>query len=303
MTFTTKIDRYPYVPIPRRPVYDWPNGKRLAVYFALNIEAFEFGRNPGPDFTTMPAAPFHRGYAYRDFGNRVGAWRLMDLFREFEIPLAVLANTAVYDVYPELLAAFRARGDEFVGHGRTNSERQIDMVEDEERAMIREVTARFLKEEGRAPQGWLGPFISQSEKTPELLVEQGFTYMLDWFFDEQPQLFRTGNGPLLAVPYPSMELNDLPAIFNRKASDEEFANLLIDAFDQQLEDSGKYPLVYSVSLHTFVMGQPHRARQLRRALQHIAQHRSDIWICTPGAIAEHVLSLPPGVLIKPDVRS
>ena len=74
-TFDTKINRYPFVPIPRRPVYDWPNGTRLAVYFALNIEAFEFGRNPGPDFTTMPSAPFHRGYAYRDFGNRVGAWR------------------------------------------------------------------------------------------------------------------------------------------------------------------------------------------------------------------------------------
>jgi allantoinase len=298
-TFDTKINRYPFVPIPRRPVYDWPNGTRLAVYFALNIEAFEFGRNPGPDFTTMPSAPFHRGYAYRDFGNRVGAWRLMDMFKELDMPLSVLTNTAVYDVYPELLAAFRDRGDEFVGHGRTNSERQIEMTEDQERQMLRDVRARFEKEEGAAPKGWLGPFISQSANTPELLVENGFTYMLDWFFDEQPQLFRTDNGPILAVPYPSMEMNDLPAIFNRKASDEEFANLLIDAFDEQLQDSQKYPLVYSVSLHTFVMGQPHRARQLRRALRHIAENRKDIWITTPGRIADHVLGLPTGTLVEP----
>ncbi|TWB03658.1 polysaccharide deacetylase family protein [Bradyrhizobium stylosanthis] len=298
--FDTKMDRYPFVPITKRPTYDWPAGKRLAVYFALNIEAFEFGRNPGPDFTTMPAPPFHRGYAYRDFGNRVGVWRLIDLFQEFDIPLSVLANTAVYDAYPEVMAAFRQRGDEFVGHGRTNSERQIDMSEDEERAMLREVRDRFEKEEGAAPKGWLGPFISQSTRTPELLVEQGFGYMLDWFYDEQPQLFRTDLGPILSVPYPSMELNDLPAVFNRRVSDAEFADLLVDAFDQQLQDSEKYPLVFSVALHTFVMGQPHRTRNLRRALAHIASHRDKVWITTAGKIATHALSLPKGTLLSPD---
>ncbi|MDN3277990.1 polysaccharide deacetylase family protein [Frankia sp. RB7] len=299
--FDTKMDRYPFVPITQRPTYDWPGGKRLAVYFAINIEAFEFGRNPGPDFTTMPAPPFHRGYAYRDFGNRVGVWRLIDLFQEFDIPLSVLANTAVYDAYPELMAAFRRRGDEFVGHGRTNSERQIDMTEDQERDMLREVRHRFEKEEGAAPQGWLGPFISQSTKTPELLVEQGFGYMLDWFYDEQPQLFRTDLGPILSVPYPSMELNDLPAIFNRRVSDAEFADLLVDAFDQQLQDSEKYPLVFSAALHTFVMGQPHRTRKLRRALAHIASHRDKVWITTAGKIAAHALSLPKGTLVSPDI--
>lgn len=289
--FSTKLDRYPFVPLPERPVYDWPNRTRLAVYFALNIEAFEFGRNPGPDFTTMPSEPFHRGYAYRDLGNRVGVWRLLDLFEEFGIPLAVLTNTAVYDVYPQVLAAFRKRGDEFVGHGYTNSERQVDMAEQQERALLLGVRERFLKEEGRPPSGWLGPFISQSARTPELLVETGYDYMLDWCFDEQPQWFRTENGRILAVPYPSMELNDLPAIFNRRSSDEEFTRMLIDCFDQQLEDSTKYPLVYAVSLHTFVMGQPHRARQLRRVLKHIAEQRDRCWFTTPGKIADHVRAI------------
>lgn len=234
--FSTKLSRYEFSPIVSRPVYRWPGGKGLAVYFALNIEAFEFGRNPGPDFTTMPAAPYHRGFAYRDYGNRVGVWRIKELFDEFSIPLAILANTAVYDVFPEVLESFRKRGDEFVGHGVTNSARQVDMDEAQERAMVIAARDRMMKEEGEAPSGWLGPFISQSSKTPEILVDAGFKYMLDWNFDEQPQWFKTESGPILAVPYPSMELNDLPAIFNRGASDAEFGQMLIDAFDQQLSD-------------------------------------------------------------------
>jgi peptidoglycan/xylan/chitin deacetylase (PgdA/CDA1 family) len=294
--FRTGLDRYDYVPIVRRPAYDWPNGTRLAVYFALNVEAFEFGRNPGPDFTSLPSPPFHRGYAYRDYGNRIGAWRLLELFGEFRIPLAILANTAVYDVYPEVLVPFRERGDEFVGHGRTNSERQVDMDERQERALLVEVRERFIAEEGAPPQGWLGPFISQSPRTPELLVETGYRYMLDWWFDEQPQWFRTANGRILAVPYPSMELNDIPALINRGASDEEFGRMLTDAFDEQLRGSAKHPLVYAVSLHTFLSGQPHRTAMLRRVLQHIARHRDRVWFTTPGAIAGHVVRLPAGTL-------
>ncbi|HZY15163.1 MAG TPA: polysaccharide deacetylase family protein [Ramlibacter sp.] len=294
--FDTKLHRYPFSAIVDRPGYRWKNGTGLAVYFALNIEAFEFGRNPGNDFTSMPSAPYHRGYAYRDYGNRVGVWRIKKLFDEFGIPLAILANSSVYDVYPRVLEAFRERGDEFVGHGRTNSERQIDMDEEQERAMINGVVTNMTRAEGTPPRGWLGPFISQSPRTPELLKEQGFTYMLDWYFDEQPMWFRTGNGPILAVPYPSMELNDLPAYVNRGASDTDFTRMMIDAFDEQLEDAQSWPLVYSVSLHTFLTGHPQRIRELRRVLQHIAAHRDRIWMTTPGAIAEHVMGLPVGTV-------
>ena len=297
--FDNKFDRYRFSAIVDRPVYDWPEGKRLAVYFALNIEAFEFGKNPGPDFTSLPSAPFHRGYAYRDFGNRVGVWRIQRLFEEFKLPLAVLTNTSVFDACPRVLEPFKARGDEFVGHGRTNSERQIDMAEDVERTMLGQVRDRFVAETGKPPRGWLGPFISQSAKTPELLLESGYTYMMDWYFDEQPQWFRTANGPILAVPYPSMELNDIPAFINRGSSDEEFTRMVIDGFDEQLDDSKNYPLVCAVSLHTFLMGQPHRIRQLRRMLAHMTQRRDAVWFTTPGAIADHVMALPEGTVAKP----
>lgn len=294
--FDNGNDRYDYSPIVTRPVYDWPEGKRLAVYVALNVEGFEFGRNPGGDFTSMPSAPYHRGYAYRDYGNRVGVWRIHALFEQFRMPLAVLANGSVYDVCPEVLDAFRKRGDEIVGHGRTNSERQADMNEVDERAMLQDVRALFEKHEGKPPAGWLGPFISQSPRTPELLKSLGFKYMLDWWFDDQPMWFRTDSGPILAVPYPSMELNDLPAYVNRGASDEEFARMAIDAFDEQLAESARYPQVYCLSLHTFLSGQPHRIRQLRHILEHIDAHRDRIWLTTPGAIADHVAALPPGTV-------
>ena len=290
------MKRYPFSAIVDRPVHDWPNGTRLAVYVALNIEAFEFGRNPGNDFTSMPAPPYHRGYAYRDYGNRVGIWRILRLFEHFGMPLAVLANGMVYRVCPQVLAPFRARGDEFVGHGRTNSERQIDMDEATERAMLAEVRKTMTEHEGKAPKGWLGPFISQSDNTPELLKEQGFTYMLDWWFDDQPVWFSTKNGPILALPYPSMELNDLPAYVNRKASDSDFARMAIDAFDEQLEESALFPQVYCLSLHTFLSGQPHRIRQLRKILGHIDAKRDKIWMTTPGAIADYVTSLPDNVI-------
>jgi allantoinase len=293
------MDRYKFSPIPKRPVYDWPEGKRLAVYFALNVEAFEFGRNPGNDFTSGPTAPFHRGYAYRDYGNRVGIWRILQLFEDFNMPLAILANGKVYSEAPEVLEPFRARGDEFVGHGRTNSERQIDMDEATERAMLIEVRDTMKKTEGVSPRGWLGPFISQSAKTPELLKETGFDYMLDWWFDDQPQWFRTDNGPILAVPYPSMELNDLPAYVNRKASDRDFTTMAIDAFDEQLSDSARYPQVYCLSLHTFLTGQPHRIRQMRSILEHINKHRDQIWLTTPGRIADHIQALPTGTVPMP----
>ncbi|MCK9508169.1 MAG: polysaccharide deacetylase family protein [Pigmentiphaga sp.] len=291
------FDRYSFSPIVNRPAYDWPDGKRLAVYFALNVESFEFGLNPGNDFTSMPSAPYHRGYAYRDYGNRVGIWRILRLCEDFNIPLAILANGRVYQDCPEVLEPFRARGDEFVGHGRTNSERQIDMDEATERQMLIEVRDTMEKREGVRPQGWLGPFISQSARTPELLKELGWSYMLDWWMDDQPVWFRTDKGPILSIPYPSMELNDLPAYINRKASDEDFTRMAIDAFDEQLQESALYPQVYCISLHTFMTGQPHRIRQLRTIFEHIAAHRRQVWLTTPGKIAEHIASLPSGVVV------
>lgn len=279
--------RYPYSALPERPVFDWPGGKRLAVYFALNLETFSFGEGLGAKLTPTLGEPDVLNYAWRDYGNRVGAWRMRDLFDQLNLPAAVLVNTWLYDEAPQLIAAFRARGDEMVGHGRTNSERQGAMSEAQEAEMIAQVVARMTKEEGRPPAGWLGPWISQSPVTPDLLAEAGFVYGLDWGMDEQPVVMRTrGGGHLLSVPYPQ-ELNDIPTIIARQGGAAEFADAIIDAFDEMLELSQSSPLVMGVALHAYIVGQPHRLRHLRRALAYISERRGQVWLTTPGHIAVH----------------
>ncbi len=232
--------RYPYSALPNRPVYDWPGGRRLAVYIALNLETFDFGSGLGAELAPGGPKPDVLNYAWRDWGNRVGAWRLRDLFDALALPASVLANSRLYEDCPGLIEAFRARGDEIVAHGRTNAERQGDLDEAGERALIAETTQALTQGEGRAPAGWLGPWISQSRVTPDLLAEAGYRYHLDWCHDDQPIWFQTRTRPILSVPYPQ-ELNDIPAIVARKETGRAFAQAIRDGFDEMLAQSARAP--------------------------------------------------------------
>jgi len=286
---------YDYSGMRGRPVYDWPNGKRLAVYVALNLEHFAFGEGLGAELAPSGPQPDVLNYAWRDWGNRVGAWRLLSLFEQLELPVSVLANSAMYVLAPDLMAAFRQRGDEMVGHGRTNAEKQGVLSEADERALIAQATEVLAHHEGKAPEGWLGPWISESRLTPSLLQEAGYGYLLDWCMDDQPVWFRTRRGRILSVPYPQ-ELNDIPMIVARRIEGAVFADMIIDQFDEMLDQSREAPLVMGIALHPYIVGQPHRLRHLRRALAHIAARRDDVWITTAGDIARHAAALPEGVV-------
>ena len=289
--------RYEYSPMHDRPHYDWPGGKRLAFYIAVNVEHFHFGEGLGhtPSYTTPQ--PDVRNYAWRDYGNRVGIWRMFDLFDELELPACILANSEAYKFAPQIFDRARARGDEIVGHGRSNSERQGDLDETAERALIAEATEILTQHEGRAPKGWLGPWISETGVTPDLLKEAGYTYVMDWPLDDQPTWMSTRSGPLMTMPYP-VEINDAPALLSRRHLASDFADMIVDQFEEMLHQSTKQPLVCSVSLHTPVVGQPFRLRQLRRALAHIRNHaeKEHVWFTRPGEIAEHISGLPAGVV-------
>jgi peptidoglycan/xylan/chitin deacetylase (PgdA/CDA1 family) len=291
-------ERYDYHPLPQRADYAWPEGRRLAVYLALNLEHFSFGEGLGAELAPGGPQPDVLNYAWRDYGNRIGAWRLLRMFEELQLPCSLLVNSAMYDYAPELVAAFRARGDEIVGHGRTNSERQGVLDEEGERALIDEATRVLTQHEGKPPTGWLGPWISQSAITPDLLSEAGYRYLLDWCHDEQPIWMRTrGGGRILSIPYPQ-ELNDIPQIVGRKREGDEFADMIVDAFDEMVADSKDRPLVMGIALHGYLMGHPHRARHLRRALRHIVagQSRELVWLTSAGAIASFAGTLPNGVV-------
>ena len=289
-------DRYAYAAWRGRPAYAWPGEAKLAVYLGVNLEHFAFGEGLGAELAPGGPAPDVLNFAWRDYGNRVGAWRLLDLLDELALPATVLLNSALYDYAPALVAAHRARGDEIAGHGRTNSERQSVLAEAAERALIAEATAAIARAEGRPPRGWLSPWIAESRATPDLLAEAGYRYTLNWCADDAPVWMATRAGPLLAVPYPQ-EVNDIPAIVARKDGAEAFAEMILDDFAErrrQLADG--LPQVMGIALHPYIIGQPYRMRHLRRALATIAAQRDSVWITTAGAIHDHVAGLPAGIV-------
>jgi peptidoglycan/xylan/chitin deacetylase (PgdA/CDA1 family) len=289
--------RYDYTPWRGRRPYAWPNGAKLAVYLGVNLEHFAFGEGLGAELAPGGPQPDILNFAWRDYGNRVGAWRLLDLLDELALPATVLLNSTMYDYAPELLAAHRARGDEMAGHGRTNSERQSVLPEAAERQLIAESTDAIARHEGAAPRGWLSPWIAESRVTPDLLAEAGYRYTMNWCADDAPVWMRTRGGPLLAMPYPQ-EVNDIPAIVARKESAEAFARMIVDDFEERLRQvqSDGLPQVMGIALHPYIIGQPHRMRVLRRALATIAQSREAVWITTAGAIFNHVAALPAGTV-------
>lgn len=282
--------RFPYSAITRRPDYAWPQGARLAVYVAMNLEHFAFGEGLGAMIGPPSPPPDVLNHSWREYGNRVGAWRCLDLLDEMRWPAAALINTALYDHAPELVAAWRARGDEIVGHGHSNAERQGTLAEADERALLAHCRDLIARHEGRPPAGWLSPWISESRLTPDLLAETGYRYTLNWCHDDQPVPMQVrGGGVLWAVPYPQ-ELNDIPMVIARQMDGKDFAQMIIDQFDEMLAQSARQPLVMGIALHPYIVGQPYRLRHLRRALQHIDQARGGgaVWLTTPGAIRDHV---------------
>ena len=283
--------RYEYVPITRRPDFDWPDGKRLAVYLAINHEHFAFGGGLGAELAPGGPQPDVLNYAWRDYGNRVGAWRLVELLDALDLPATALVNSAIYDYAPDLIAAHRARGDEVAGHGRTNSERQTTLDEASERALVKEATDVLTQAEGKAPKGWLSLWIAESPRTPDLLAEAGYAYTMNWCMDDQPVWMRTASGPLLSIPYPQ-EVNDIPSIVARKDDASAFADMIIDNFDEMLVQSLGQPLVMGIALHPYIIGQPFRLRHLRRALTHIADRREQIWITRAGDICDSFSEIP-----------
>jgi allantoinase len=288
--------RFDYQAINNRKNYRWPNGAGLAVYIGFNIEHFAFGEGLGAAIGPASPQPDVLNYSWREYGNRVGAWRCLDLFNSLGLPTAAIINTALYDHCPELVAAFVARGDEIVGHGHSNAERQGAFSETDECALLESCRHRIQKESGQTPAGWLSPWISESRLTPDLLAEAGYSYTLNWCHDDQPLPMRTRNGKSLwAVPYPQ-ELNDIPMIIARQMDGKDFAQMIIDQLDEMLDQTRSPdapPLVMGIALHPYIVGQPYRLRHLRRALEHLAaaRDRGQVWMATPGEIYRHAAQM------------
>ncbi len=285
-------NRFDYSPITERPDFTWPGGRRLAIHLSLNLEHFAYNEGLGLSYSPGIPHPNTYNWAWREYGNRVGVWRLIELCDALKLPMSVLLNSEVYDHCPKVVDALRRRGDEILGHGRTNSEHQNNFDEAGERKLIDDVTAAIVKHEGKAPQGWLSPGVNPSLVTPDLLQEAGYTYLMDWPMDDQPVWMKTRKGRILSLPYPH-EVNDIPMIALHHGTAPAFADMVIDNFDEMLEQSKRQSLVYGIAIHAFLIGQPFRLRHFRRALEHIAKHRDKVWIATSGEIAQHYMDIAP----------
>jgi peptidoglycan/xylan/chitin deacetylase (PgdA/CDA1 family) len=283
----TDHDLYPYRPIVDRPDYHWPGGRRLAIYLGVNYEVFDFGGGLGAELAPSQTKPDVMNYGWRDYGNRVGAWRLFDLFDRLELRTTALLNADILDRCPGLAEACRDRGDEIAAHGRSNAEAQGTLSQSDEERLIGDVTTR-LASLGARPTGWLGPWISESRHTPGLLAKAGYRYLLDWAHDDQPTRLDTKHGGLLSVPY-SQEINDLPAIIQRRQEAETFARMIRAAVEQLLSECDRRPLVLGIALHPYIMGQAHRVPPLARVLTELrAANDPRIWWTTAGEIASYV---------------
>ena len=278
-------DRFDYLGITSRPALTWPGGKRLAVYFAVCVEHFPYNESGlGVSYSAGLPHPNTYNWAWREYGNRVGGYRLAELAREQGIPLTILLNAAVYEHCPELVTEMKGADGEIVAHGMTNAVHPNGLSEADERATIARVTEMVREHDGAAPAGWMSPGANPSRVTEDLLQEAGYGYTLDWPMDDQPTWMKAGSGHILSIPYPH-EVNDVPTIVFHDLPADGFARMAIDNFDELLHQAEGQSLVYGITLHTFIAGQPFRIRQIRTAIEHMKQHADQVWFTTAGEIA------------------
>jgi allantoinase len=276
-------DRYPYSAIVDRPPLRWPNGARVAVWVIPNIEHFLFDR-PSTSVTavTTSLVPDVLNYSWRDYGVRVGIWRMMDVMEKHGVKGTVALNSDVCGQYPRIIEAGKQLGWEWMGHGNNNSTLINRQSEDEERQLIKSVVDTIKSSTGRQPRGWLSPALSESHRTLDILAENGIEYVGNWVNDEQPYPMRVKTGSMLSMPY-SIEMNDIPVFLDQGQAPEAFGKMICDQFDVLYEDGAKTGRVMSICLHPFLIGHPHRSKYFDRALAHI-RSRQEVWITTGGEI-------------------
>src|SRR5262245_36818807 len=278
-------ERLAYSPISQRPPLALPRNKRLAFWVIVNVEEWDICRPMPRTVITPPAGgapePDIPNWAWHEYGNRVGFWRLLEVFDEFDVPATLAVHGCAIAAYEPIARAARDRGWEFMGHGFT----QLNMqkVEDEARDIARttEVIAQYT---GRRPRGWLGPGLTETWETPDLLVEAGYEYVCDWVLDDEPVLLNTRSGPIVSVPY-NQECNDVAMMLIQHHKASEYEERAIDQFEQLRHDARKSARVMALVVHPYIMGAPHRLKYFRKVIEHV-RRAEDALLWTGGQIVD-----------------
>jgi allantoinase len=277
--------RFEYSPIARRPKLSLPNGARVAVWITPNVEHFHWGK-PAISLTPMTASlkPDVLNYAWRDYGARVGIWRMMEILERQGFVATAALNSEACLHYPQIIEEGNRLGWEWMAHGESNSSLFTGMPAEAERPVIAGVLKTIAERTGKAPRGWLGPALTETDNTLDLLAEAGIDYVADWCNDEQPYFMKTKTKPVVAIPY-TLEIGDIPIFLEGGGSGEDFYRAVVDQFDALYADGAKNYRILSMALHPFLIGHPFRARHLERALAYIRGHDA-VWITTGSAIVD-----------------
>ena len=290
------VDENPYVAysaIVDRPPLRWPNGERVALWVAPNVEHYEL-QPPSNDyrrFWTRVPEPDVMSYSFTDYGNRVGFWRMLEVLDHYEIPASVSLNLGVLDMFPEITEAIVERNWSIFSHGIFNTRFLFGMTPDEERAWLQDNAETLRRHTGKPLRGMFGPALSQTPQSMEIWAEAGIRYVVDWFMDDQPFPLITRSGKLVNVTY-GWETNDARAMggpgYGGAYETDYFLQICKDQFDVLYDEGAESGRVMCIALHPFLIGQPWRVRYLDELFSYILGH-SGVWLTTAEEIAEHYI--------------
>lgn len=278
-------DRYDWSMLPRRKPVEWPGGARVALWLSIALEWFPLdmaGKPFRPAGGMVTRYPDLRHYTLRDYGNRVGIYRLLEALERRALRASVPVNAAVVQRYPSLVQRVVQHGHELVGHGLDMDHLHHGGME-AEAALIARSLGLIRQATSDPVRGWLSPARSQSAQTLDLLAAAGVEYVCDWCNDDMPFEMRTANGPIHALPH-NPDIDDYTILVQNHHSEAEFTQQLIDQFDvlyaEAAQSGGR---VMSISLRPWVIGQPYRMHALEAALDHMSS-RAMVWSATGAEI-------------------
>jgi allantoinase len=288
----TPQERISYSPIHSRKPLRLPGKARMVVWTIVNVEEWDIHRTMPRTVLTPPAGgspmPDIPNWAWHEYGNRVGFWRMLEVLDKLKIRAALAINGTAVNAYKEISQAALDRKWEFMGHGYTQRNMQAVENEAEDIRKTSEVIKAFT---GKAPRGWLGPGLTETWNTPDLLAEQGYGYVADWVLDDQPVWLRTKSKPLVNVPY-TQECNDVAMMLIQHHKASEYFDRARDQFDQIHADAKNSARVMALVVHPYIMGAPHRLKYYKQALEH-AKKKKDVLFWTGEQILDWYLKERP----------